>query len=395
MILTNKQEEGLKIAVARYKAHESYTIISGYAGSGKSTLIRFIIDALGISEEFICFAAYTGKASQVLKEKGNPNPMTLHKLLYKPIPKRDGGFIFKPKEDLEGLLLVVVDEVSMVPGSMWNLLLSYGVHVIALGDPSQLPPVDKKDTQDVLAHPHIFLDEIIRQAYDSEIIRLSMWIREGKSLSDYQGSNQEVMIVDRLNEGMLTWADQILCATNKTRTSLNKQYRNLLGFGAQPQIGDKIISLRNQWDFGSLSIDPAPLTNGSIGVITECNRDYFSFPREIVPEGSVPILWTNMTDECGENFMSIPIDYCSLFKGKKFLRDDQEGRIRLSKKKDMDPLPFEFAYAYAITVWKYQGSQNNKILLFEEDFPFDEETHKRYLYTGITRAVDKIVIVRK
>ena len=48
MILTNKQEEGLKLAVSRYKAHEAYTTISGYAGTGKSTLIKFIIAALGL-----------------------------------------------------------------------------------------------------------------------------------------------------------------------------------------------------------------------------------------------------------------------------------------------------------------------------------------------------------
>ena len=46
MLLTAKQEEGLRIALARFKNREKYTVISGYAGTGKSTLIRFIIDAL-------------------------------------------------------------------------------------------------------------------------------------------------------------------------------------------------------------------------------------------------------------------------------------------------------------------------------------------------------------
>lgn len=46
MILTRKQEEGLKIALERYKNNEKYTVISGYAGTGKSTLVRFIINAL-------------------------------------------------------------------------------------------------------------------------------------------------------------------------------------------------------------------------------------------------------------------------------------------------------------------------------------------------------------
>lgn len=51
MILTAKQEEGLKIAIERYRNREPYTTISGYAGTGKSTLIKFIIAALGLDPE--------------------------------------------------------------------------------------------------------------------------------------------------------------------------------------------------------------------------------------------------------------------------------------------------------------------------------------------------------
>ena len=56
--------------------------------------------------------------------------------------------------------------------------------------------------------------------------------------------------------------------------------------------------------------------------------------------------------------------------------------------------PQEFDYGYAITCWKAQGSEYNKVLLYEEDFPRGD-LHKRYLYTGITRSRDKIIIVKK
>ena len=69
MILTAKQEQGLKIAVERYNNHEPYTIIAGYAGVGKSTLIRFIISALNLPREQVAYIAYTGKAAQVLRNK--------------------------------------------------------------------------------------------------------------------------------------------------------------------------------------------------------------------------------------------------------------------------------------------------------------------------------------
>ena len=97
MILTNKQEQGLKIAVERYKNREPWTCISGFAGTGKSTLIKFIIAALNIPPEQVCYVAYTGKAAQVLKQKGCPNPITAHKLLYKAKPMPNGTYKFVPK----------------------------------------------------------------------------------------------------------------------------------------------------------------------------------------------------------------------------------------------------------------------------------------------------------
>ena len=80
MILTQKQQQGLEIAVARYKNHEKYTCISGYAGSGKSTLVKFIIEALQVDPKRVCYASFTGKAAQVLLKKGNKNAITLHTL---------------------------------------------------------------------------------------------------------------------------------------------------------------------------------------------------------------------------------------------------------------------------------------------------------------------------
>lgn len=136
MILTAKQEEGLKIAVERYRAREPYTIISGYAGSGKSTLIKFIISALNLPEERVAYVAYTGKAANVLKQKGCPNATTAHKLLYYANKTPNGGFVFRPKPTLEiPYKLIVVDEVSMLPRDMWNLLLSHHIYVLACGDP--------------------------------------------------------------------------------------------------------------------------------------------------------------------------------------------------------------------------------------------------------------------
>lgn len=395
MVLTSKQEMGLKTAVSRYKAHEAYTCISGYAGTGKSTLIKFIIAALGLEPEQVCYVAYTGKAAQVLKQKGCPNPITAHKLLYKAKPMPNGTYKFEPKLSLENNYeIIVVDEVSMLPKEMWLKLLSHRIHVIACGDPFQLPPIDKDSDNHVLDNPHVFLDEIMRQAYDSEIIRFSMWIREGKPINEFPASGSQVMMVrpEETVSGMYDWADQILCATNARRNAINTYMRQIKGFGEEPQIGDKIISLRNQWEFFSNSIsEPAPLTNGTIGTIQRADRTYIRPPYWIC-EKNIPVLYTTMIDENNDRFDYIPIDYTSLTTGEKFLTGKQEFQMRKSNKCP-DP-PFEFAYAYGITCHKAQGSEWDKVLVYEERFPFEKEEHARWAYTAATRASEKLVWVK-
>lgn len=134
--LTEKQAEGLRVAVERYNQRKPWTCIAGYAGSGKSTLIKFIISALGVNpEEEVCYVAFTGKAATVLQQKGCPNAMTAHKLLYKAKPMPNGTYKFIPKLDLGDYKVIVVDEVSMLPRPMWEKLVSHGIYILATGDP--------------------------------------------------------------------------------------------------------------------------------------------------------------------------------------------------------------------------------------------------------------------
>ncbi len=393
MLLTTKQQEGLEIAVERFNQGMPYTCIAGYAGTGKSTLIKFIIAALDLHPEEVCYVAYTGKAAQVLRQKGCPNAVTAHKLLYKAKPMPNGSYKFEPKTSLEEKYsIIVVDEISMLPKTMWERLLTHRVHVIAMGDPFQLPPIDTDSDNHVLDKPHVFLDEIMRQAAESEIIRLSMHIREGKPISEFKASGQQVLIYrpDELVTGMYEWADQIICATNATRNQINMDMRNIKGFGPEPAVGDKIISLRNQWEFFSHGSDPSPLTNGSIGTISNTDLKSVWVPKYINSQ-PVDFLYTTMVDENGDRFDYIPVDYKALTTGTKALTGQQEYQMR-KLKKCPDP-PFEFSYAYAITCHKAQGSEWPNILVFEERFPFDKEDHARWLYTAVTRAENKLVLV--
>lgn len=394
MTLTNKQLEGLAIAINRYRNGEKYTVISGYAGSGKSTLIKYIIAGLQIDPNEVAYVAFTGKAATVLRNKGCENAITAHKLLYDAFQTKEGEFRFKPKESLdENYRVIVVDEVSMLPAVMWNRLLTHNVYVLACGDPGQLPPIDPTENNHVLDNPHIFLDEVMRQAQDSEIIRLSMHIREGKNLSSYQGTNEQVKIITtkEVIPAMYNWADQVLCATNEMRQDINNFVRKIRGYNSEPQVGDKIIGLQNQWDF--FSQQEAPLTNGTIGFITSYNRKSIYAPRYIYSQ-PIHYMYTSMTTEEGDKFKDIPIDYQYFKTREAQLNPSQISKLKENKYFHHRP-PFEFSYAYAITTWKAQGSEWEKVMGFEESFPRDRIEHQKFLYTMITRASKKIVLVMK
>ena len=396
MELNEKQKNGLTLALQRYKNKEKYTVIAGYAGAGKSTLVRFIIEELktyGVKETDVCFACFTGKAAQVLLKKGNKNVITLHKLLYKSIPKESGGFVRIPNPSIP-YKIVVVDEVSMAPKTLMDLLFKHNVYVICLGDPFQLPPVDKKEDNHLLDAPHIFLDEIMRQAQESEIIQLSMAIRENRPIEAFQGKEVQILNKEELNTGMLTWADQILVATNATRVSINTQMRKLLNFGEQPQDGDKIICLRNYWD--CFSDNEEPLVNGTIGILKDSfltKRYLPSIVKSTDGLSHIDLIMGDFISDSGMYFHSLEMDKKMIDTGEFSL--DWKTVYQLNRNpKTRDISPLEFTYGYAITCHKAQGSEWDKVLVIEEKFPFDKIEHARWLYTAVTRSSEKLVLVR-
>lgn len=392
IILTKKQEEGLKIAIDRFSHGEKYTVISGYAGTGKSTLVKFIVQSLpGIDPDIdVVYATFTGKAAQVLISKGNSNSMTLHRLLYESKPKPDGTFIRKRKISIP-YKVVIVDEVSMAPKEMIDLLFSHNVYVICLGDPFQLPPVDKDQDNHLLDNPHIFLDEIMRQAMDSEIIRLTMDIRAGKDLKLFDGHDVKIYDKNKLSTGMMMWADQIISGTNKTRTEMNNNMRELLKRGDNPEDGDKVICLRNYWDYVSDTGDF--LVNGTVGYINNSYSSFNKLPPFFSGGKVIPILRANFISDTNADYGRLQMDKTQILTGERAL-DNKTIYGLMRSRKFQHLIPMEFTYGYCITCHKSQGSEWNKVLVIEERFPFDKEEHARWLYTAATRASDKLVIVR-
>ena len=379
MELTRDQENALKIAVKRYKDKEAYTVIAGYAGTGKTFLVKHIVDALNIPEDKVVYIAYTGRASLVLKNKGCENAITAHKLLYYAKEKPDGTYDFKPKRRLEeDYKLIVLDEASMLPNDMWELLLTHRIHVLALGDIGQLPPIE--GDSGILETPHAVLNEVVRQALESPIIRLSMDIRNGKWL-EYGGPKEcRIMTPEEVTDKLLIGADQIICGKNITRYSLNEQVRRIK-FGdeykLEPINGDKVVCLKNQWDV--LGGDGTPLVNGMLGVL-----DNIAFSDSKLYK---PKMVADFISDNDELYDQIQMDYKMFVKKEPTIN---ENNWHLYKKGNR---AYGFDYGYAITCHRSQGSEFDKVIVYDE-WLGDKEYHKRWLYSACTRATEKLVIVK-
>lgn len=370
--LTEKQQEGLDICLKRYKQKKPYTIIAGYAGTGKSYLVNAIVDAFNFKENEVAYAAYTGKAASVLQKQGK-NAVTLHRLLYYSYPNGMGGFINRPRKELEqNYKLIVIDEISMCSKEIWDLLLSHHIYVIGLGDPFQLPPINDDQNLHLLDYPHIFLDEVMRQALDNDIIKYSMDLREGKELvPGIVGKNIRTYSKEQLTTSMMLWADQILCGKNETRANLNRQMREELKKENILSEDDKLICIRNYWD--KVTPEGNFLVNGTVG-----------YAKKVKIFGE-RIYCTLEVDE-NNLFYSLPLDYTLLSTGK-------PKRIVAEKGKRVMPnYDIQLDYGYAITVHKSQGSQFDKVLVYDEHL-WNEENHNRWLYTAITRAIEKVVVI--
>ena len=276
----------------------------------------------------------------------------------------------------------------MIPRKIWELLLSHHIHVIALGDPAQLPPV-KQESCGALEHPHIFLDEIMRQAEDSEIIRLTMDIRAHKPL--VYGRGEEVKIVGAQEffvPDFLQWADQIICAKNNTRNMINAQMREAKygeGVSSLPQSDDKIICLKNDWN--TVNAPGDALVNGLGGKIKNVREHFYNaYVGNCLQADFYPDCYD---DDLGM-FLDVNMDKHMFIDHK-----PTDNQLRPGMMIPHELQPCQFDYGYCITCHKAQGSEWDKVIVFEEFMKGDNaDTHARWLYTAATRAAKQLIIVK-
>jgi len=375
MKFSPQQDEALK-AVSRWlkDGHTPIFRLFGYAGTGKTTLAKYFADNV---EGEVLFAAFTGKAAQVLRARGARNARTIHSLIYRPrgeeeVSNEETGkttvspmFAINRQSPLSQAALIIIDECSMVDEALGKDLMSFGTPILVLGDPGQLPPISGGGY--FTEHePDILLTEIHRQARDNPIIDLAMHVREGREIMHGDYGTAQVIGKNEVDRDMVLEADQVLVGTNRTRRRYNQRLRELKGFDqAFPQAGDKLVCLRN---------DPAKgLLNGSLWQVMTSSK-------ETVKPG-INLLVRPEDDDMERGSAKIKL--------LKSAFDTPDLEVPWQTKKRYD----DFDYGYALTVHKAQGSQWNSVVLFDESWAF-RDSRERWLYTAITRAAERLVIVR-
>jgi len=360
------QQDAALLAVSEWlkdKSGPQVFRLFGWAGTGKSTLARYLAEGV----KSVKYAAFTGKAALVMRKKGCRGASTIHSLIYTLVSEKEGEprFALDPESEAITADLIVIDEVSMVDEVLAKDLLSFGTKVLVLGDPFQLPPVQGAGY--FTAHePDVMLTEIHRQAADNPIIRMSMEIREGGYL-DYGRYDESIVIpkseVDR--EAVVS-ADQVLVGRNKTRVDYNDRLRELKGLPKhEPVAGDRLVCLRNN--------PQKRLLNGQIWFAADVKKRSASrFSMDLISDDD---------NAASKKAKAHVVTHAAFFSG-------EEDTLGWPERRRFD----EFTFGYCLTVHKSQGSQWDKVYLFDESFVFRED-RQRWLYTGVTRASEQITVV--
>lgn len=417
------QERAVKAVSQWWKSDIAQTFyMAGYAGSGKTSMMPQLIGATGISPENVAFVAPTAKAAMVMTQKLRAMGIdrvakTIHHFMYIPKStnseqlkgqildlrkqdqtkeiktlikklqetiyaldtsyKQDIGFLLKPgfySATCPEPMLIILDEASMVGSKMGRDLESFRIPIIAIGDPAQLKPV--RDTSFLTqGTPDFFLDEIHRQAEGSAILHLASLAREGKRLPLGNFGDGVQVVKKRNDESTLADRDlQVLCGRNRTRWKLTEKIRNMLGYeDSGPYKDEPLICVQNSYAMPEF-VNGLPLM--CLQDVGDLEKGNASFTVGVeTPDGQKR--WIPAFQPILEEQLMLTKDYCSC--------EIREAKNVVAKSIHLD-------FSWVITTHKSQGSQWDEVVLHDES-RFWRGEEKNWLYTGITRAAERLTVV--
>ncbi len=375
--LSDKQKEAIKLI-----NDNNVCIITGGPGTGKTTIIKSIIDIYKEKGKKVVLCAPTGRAAKRMTEATKEDAKTLHRLLE--IGKVSEE---RPDPDLDVTPIdgdiVIIDEISMVDIFLMNYVvkaLFKGTKLVLVGDTDQLPSVGPgcvlKDFIESKKVPYVKLNKIFRQAMQSKIIVNSHKVNEGINFledkdNDEKTKNSDCIFIEERNSNEII--NKIL-----NEYTLDKQ---IITPSKKGDLGTKNLNKIIQEKFNPLNVMKNEKKFGDI-IFREGDK-------VMQTKNNYDIMWKRKTEINSGIFngeMGI-IEKIDDSMGEIKIRFD-DNKVAFYSYQDLDQLE----HSYAITVHKSQGSEFQVVI-----FPIYQAAPmlltRNLLYTGMTRAKDKLIMI--
>jgi exodeoxyribonuclease-5 len=421
-------------------------VVKGYAGTGKTTLVRSLVRTLGKLKIRSLLLTPTGRAAKVLAAFTGVNAYTIHKKIYRQKSSKDGFGTFVLEKNLHSNTYFIIDEASMISnqtsemsifgsGRLLDDLISYVYNnkkckLILIGDTAQLPPVgldispalDLKNIHTYgLVAEEVFLPEIIRHSKDSGILFNATKIRsliEKKRIKKPQLSLKGFHDIVRISGEDLTEEIEynydhygidetlIVVRSNKMANRYNQGIRSrILWREDQISAGDYLMIVKNNyyWLTNHEQIDF--IANGDIMEIIKIHnfQERYGFHFADLSMRFVDYQDTEVEVKIMLDTLNIETPALNMEQNKNLfntvLQDYQDIK---SKKEQFDNVknnPFfnalQVKFAYAVTCHKAQGGQW-KVVFIDQGYIYDDSInleYLRWLYTAVTRSTEKLYLV--
>ncbi len=403
-------------------------ILRGAAGTGKTSMVKAVVDYLDTKEVSCFLTAPTGRAAKVLGHKTRSIAHTIHHTIYRVVPTDDDRIVMERRANAqEGYSVYVVDEASMIsdahraggsfvtPNSLLTDLVAYVKEgnprnkIVFIGDRYQLAPVNEAESVALnlryIAGKHSLtghqaeLSEVKRQAGQSPILAMAHDIRrrsdEGRALGKlnlHRLYNATAGVTCYLKLYDPNRPDQVVmigCA-NKNVHTFNKMVRQRLGHTGLLAIGDQVVVNENWLDNQHL------IVKGETGIVRDIHdavekraelefvtatiefRDPDNQLIHVTTKVLLDTLKTPTSELAGEQIRNLIADRMAKNRDYKAnphpANDPYVGAMRLR-------------YGHGLTGYRAQGGEWNHVLLH----PWFPDNDYRYAYTAITRARESVV----